>query len=115
VPGRYQSGAWEYEHQVTGDTLKHAHGTLRFNGKAVLFPMGSVLDTPLGRFMSFDLRTGGQVGYNTGWLMTAFVHGVDRSNVVTPVFLADGTVNPAVLKTLPIKSEDVKNVRRPGG
>jgi hypothetical protein len=114
-PGRYHSGPWEYEYRVWGDTLKHAHGTLKFNGKEVYFPMGSVLETPLGKFMSFDLMSGGQVGYNTGWLMTAYVHDVTRSNVITPVFLPDGAVNPAVLDTLPIGKDAVKSVRGPGG
>jgi hypothetical protein len=113
--GKYRSGLWEYEYRVWGGTLKHAHGTLKFDGKEVSFPMGSVVETPLGKFMSFDLMSGGQVGYNTGWLMTAYVHTENSSNVVTPVFLSDGTVNPAILATLPIGKDVVKTVRGPGG
>ena len=58
--------------------------------------------------MSFDLQGGGQVGYNTGWLMTAFIHDTTRSNVLAPVFTPDGTVNQEVLAQLPIKEKDVK-------
>ncbi len=75
-----------------------------------MLPMGSVLNTPLGKFMSLDVLREGQVGYNRGWLMTIFIHDTKRSNLVAPVFMADGAVNPEVLKQLPIRQTDVKEI-----
>lgn len=108
--GKYVNGDWEYEHRIWGDTLKHRQGILRYKGKEISRPMGSVISTPLGRFMSFDLK-GGQAGYNTGWLMTAFVHDMKRSNVVVPVFMPDRSINPEVMAQLPIKQTDVKEIQ----
>lgn len=109
-PGQYRNGDWEYEYRVWGDTLRHGQGILKYKGKEVSRTMGNVLETPLGKFMSFDLKSGGQVGYNTGWLMTAFIHDTKRSNVVAPVFMPDGSVNEEVLAQMPIKQKDVKSV-----
>jgi hypothetical protein len=95
-------------HTVSGDSLKHRQGILSYKGNQIVQPMGTILNTPLGKFMSFDNIGGGQVGYNTGWLMTVFIHDAKRSNVVAPVFLSDDTVNPEVLQQLPIKKTDVK-------
>jgi len=104
-------GDWKYMHKVSGDSLKHRQGILSYKGKQISQPMGTVLDTPLGKFMSFDNLSGGQIGYNTGWLMTVFIHNTKKSNVVAPVFLNEGTVNPEVLQQLPIKKTDVKEVK----
>ena len=109
-PGSHITGDWKYMHTVSGDSLKHRQGILSYKGKQIIQPMGTVLDTPLGKFMSFDNLRGGQVGYNTGWLMTVFIHDTKRSNVVAPVFLSDGIVNPEVLQQLPIKKTDVKEI-----
>lgn len=109
-PGAYVTGDWKYEHKVWGDSLKHRQGILSYKGNQIVQPMGTILDTPLGKFMSFDIIGGGQVGYNTGWLMTAFIHDTTRSNFVAPVFLTDGTVNPEVLQQLPIKKSDIKEI-----
>ena len=107
-PGQYRNGDWEYEYSVWGDTLLHGQGVLKYKGEMITRRMGSVLNTPLGKLMSFDLLSGGQVGYNTGWLMTAFIHDTKRSNIVAPVFMPDGNINPEVLAQLPIKQTDVK-------
>jgi len=109
-PGSYITGDWKYVHTISGDNLKHRQGILSYKGNQITQPMGTVLDTPLGKLMSFDLIGGGQVGYNTGWLMTVFIHDAKRSNVVAPVFLSDGSVNPEVLQQLPIKKTDVKEI-----
>ncbi len=110
-PGSYSTGDWKYVHTVSGDNLKHRQGLLSYKSKQVVQPMGTFLDTPLGKFMSFDNLRGGQVGYNTGWLMTVFIHDTKRSNVVAPVFLSDGSVNPEVLQQLPIKKTDVNEIK----
>ena len=105
--GNYSLADWRYEHVTWGDRLKHRHGNLRFKGKLIVHPMGTVIQTPLGRFMSFENLRGGQVGYNTGWLMTVFFHDSEKSNGVAPVFLPDNSVNPKVLQQLPIEDTDV--------
>ncbi len=109
-PGLYLTSDWKYEYKVWGDNLKHSQGILTHKGLQIFQPMGTVLDTPLGRFMSFDNRRGGQIGYNTGWLMTVFIHDTKRSNFVAPVFLNDGTINAEVLEQLPIKNTDIKEI-----
>jgi len=108
--GSYVSGDWEYEQQVWGDNLKHRRGILKYKGTALSQPRGSILSTPLGKFMAFDI-VGGQVGYNTGWLMTVFVH-KEQPNQAIPVFLPDGKVNPIIFRDFPIpmKKESVKEI-----
>lgn len=112
-PGRYHNGAWDYEHRIWGDGLMHRDGVLRYNGKQVIRPRGTILDTPLGTFMSFDNVGGGQAGYNTGWQVTVFIHDVRRSNAVVPVFLGNGQVNPEVLESEGIMPRDLKRVAVP--
>ncbi|MCP4259349.1 MAG: hypothetical protein GY774_17840 [Planctomycetes bacterium] len=108
--GSYVNGDWEYECQVFGETLKHRRGILKYKGNAISQARGTVLTTPLGKFMTFDIL-GGQIGYNTGWLMTVFVHN-DPPNQAIPVFLANGEANPVIFRDLPIpvKRESVKEI-----
>lgn len=97
-PGAYTNGDWTYEYNIYTigtSPLEHRQGILKFKGIQVTEQIGTVIDTPFGRFMSFDVVGGGQQGYNTGWLMTLTN---DR-----PVFDATGTVTPAALIGLPLK------------
>ena len=109
-PGTYSNGDWNYQYRISGDNLKHSHGELKFKDKKISHPMGTVIETPLGKFMSFENSRGGQSGYNTGWLMTYYLHDSTRSNIVLPVFLPDGTVDPDILDQLPITESDVKPI-----
>jgi hypothetical protein len=74
--GTYQNGEWRYEYSV-GIQGKAAicRGRLEYKGQPVSAPVGTITNTPVGKFVLFP--------YDQGWLNTRFGD---------PVFKPDGNL-----------------------
>jgi hypothetical protein len=105
-PGTYTSGPWTYQLDIhaPGSESETRIGRLSRNGREIHAPVGSVIDTPLGRFMYFS-RT---PHWNQGWL--------NAQTYNTPVFdkqgrLAGRAAELAALRE-PLSEKDIESLRK---
>lgn len=104
--GGYVNGDWEYILRIDPagpGWPKMQSGQLIYKGKSVSYHQsGAVIETPLGRFISFEAPGGRFVGINDGWFVSALIANGARRSRLVQVFEADGTVNPAILGRWPL-------------
>jgi hypothetical protein len=72
-PGTYVVGDWRYEYSVTNARTRSEgrSGKLFFAGKELFAPLGTVVTTPVGRFVFLPLPPGvKKIWGEDGWLQT---------------------------------------------